>query len=119
MKHIPLATLGDSIYFVDAKGRLCSLQEDEMVIECDEPMEPTAICSGIGGCGNYRIFIGDAKEKALKVFDPLNRRLDLLVKLPKVPLGLTKKECELIVSVEGGILKFDLKTLEIVGSVAI
>ncbi len=109
-----IALLGGVLYFVDERGRLCSIKEEGVVTECDEPMEPAAICAGVGGCGNYRIFIADSKDKTLKVFDPLNRRLDTLAGLPGRPSGLAKEECRLAVSLGDEILFFDLKTLQTV-----
>ena len=115
MKKLLVAILGGVIYFVDESGRLCSMRENSVEIECDEPMEISGICAGVGGCGNYRIFITDAKDSSLKVFDPLNRRLTTLASLQKVPLSLAKEECTLVIAVEGEILTFDLKELKISG----
>ena len=116
MKHLPIALLGGIVYFIGEEGFLYSLREGKRVLECDELVRPAAICAGVGGCGNYRIFIADAEDRGLKVFDPLNRRLDLLATLPETPLGIAKEECRLVVAVEGGIFEFDLKSLKIVGS---
>ncbi len=115
MKKLLVAILGGVIYFVDESGRLCSMREDSVEIECDEPMEISDICTGVGGCGNYRIFIADGKDSTLKAFDPLNKRLFRIAKLPKKPLGIAKEECTLVIAVEGEILTFDLKELKISG----
>ena len=116
LKHISVALLGDILYYVDKDGVLCSLREGQKVVECEDLKEPAAICAGVGGCGNYRIFIADAEDMGLKVFDPLNRRLDLLATLPGVPTAIAKEECRLVVAVENAIVEFDLKSLEITGS---
>ncbi len=114
-----IALLGGILYFVDEKGRLRSVREGGVVTECDEPMAPSAICAGVGGCGNYRIFIADAKDETLKVFDPLNGRLATLLRLPKAPLGLAKEECTLAIALDGEILFFDLKSLKVTQKVEV
>ncbi len=116
MKDTPVALLGGILYYVDEDGALCSLREGRKVVECEDLKEPAAICAGVGGCGNYRIFIADAADMGLKVFDPLNRRLDLLATLPGVPTAIAKEECRLVVAVEAAVVEFDLKSLEITGS---
>jgi len=116
VKHAPVALLGGIIYFIDKRGVLCSLRDGKKVTECSDSFEPGAMCAGVGGCGNYRIFIADAADSGLKVFDPLNRRLDLLVTLPGRPAAIAKEECKLVVALENAIVEFDLKSLEIVRS---
>ncbi len=111
--------MGGILYYVDEDGALCSLRDGRKAVECEDLKEPAAICAGVGGCGNYRIFIADAGDMGLKVFDPLNRRLDLLATLPGVPGAIAKEECRLVVAVEEAVVEFDLKSLEITGSYTI
>ncbi|WP_457592706.1 hypothetical protein [Hydrogenimonas sp.] len=114
MKPFLLAMLGGVVYYIDKEGRLSSLREEGSVVEYETPLDAADICAGIGGCGNYRIFIADRAEPSLKVFDPLNHHLVTLASLPAVPLGIAKEECTIVVAVEGALLIFDLKRLEFV-----
>ncbi|WP_457598081.1 hypothetical protein [Hydrogenimonas sp.] len=115
MNHLPVALLGGVVYFIDAQKRLCSLQEEGIVVEYEEPLEAAAICAGIGGCGNYRLFIADTAGPSLKVFDPLNRRMVTLAALPAAPLGIAKEECTIVVALEDSLWIYDLKKLEPTG----
>ncbi|MCF6201160.1 MAG: hypothetical protein L3J42_03390 [Hydrogenimonas sp.] len=113
MKNCSVALLGEVLYFVDKEGRLNSFKDGALTIECSEPMDVVDICAGVGGCGNYRIFIADAKDMTIKVFDPLNRRLATLLKLQKRPESLAKEECTLAIGLKSEILLFDLKELRV------
>ncbi len=75
---------------------------------------PEALCAGVGGCGNQRIFVADTYNDKVKVFDPMTARVDTLVTDTTMPTGLVKVGCDLWIvdSVADTLLRFDIAAMK-------
>jgi len=110
---IDLDWLNDTLYVIDAKdGALRAIEYGRIETLCSF-QHPEALCAGIGGCGNQRIFICDTFDGEVKVYDPLNGRVITLIEGLNHPTGICKADCWLYVVESEDILgRFDISSME-------
>ena len=107
--------LDDTLYVIDTEGSsLRSIEYGRVKTLKIRLQHPEALCAGIGGCGNQRIFICDTYNGKVKVYDPLNGRVITLIEGLNHPTGICKVDCWLYIveRVEGMLGKFNISTME-------
>ena len=120
--------LGDALYVADAEGSalrvveygrvetpigwdLFTFGDADGIGEAVRLQHPEGLCAGVGGCGNYRIFIADTYNDKLKVFDPLTARVTTLAEGLMHPTGVTKLGCALYITDAIGLVRYDLSDM--------
>jgi len=104
-------------FFKDSK--LCYMQ-DEMTFEAKNSeqldlLDPSDMCIGVigDGCGGGRIFIADTGHKMIKVYEPENAEVFVILKDINSPQTIAKKACILSITtdVQNELIEFDLSSM--------
>jgi len=115
-----IALLEDELYFVDSESsslRCASFNEvHSHIYDSDELQHPLDLTAGQygDGCGGGRIFIADSYNNKVKVYNPQNKEVIILLEDLAEPSGIDKKACELYIcnTNRHEIVIFDLSTMQ-------
>lgn len=77
-------------------------------------LDPSDMCIGIigDGCGGGRVFIADTGHSMIKVYEPENGEVFIILKGINKPISIMKKACILSIKTDADeLIEFDLSSM--------